>query len=528
MKKSYAAAAAAVLAVFSVLTACTAESPSGIPELTTAEVTAAAGTQPGGEKDTGYTRGGIAFTAGEGIKTADTGMAGTRGQDNTLLCEDTGSRSYTMTARVTVSGATAGYIAFKYLSDGNYYSLSFDYAKNEMILSLIRGGETFSVSRRAVTSPLSDGIDIRIECENTFFTLYYGDEGAETFGFDGVLQFPRAQGFFVDLGTGASIAVNDFQYSIRESVKVNTDKMYINPVVTGADPYVYYEGGVYYLYSTNAPNAGYKVSTSDDLVHWTDMGYCLKNADVYGEPTSSKGFWAPEVYKYGDRYYLLYTVNEHLGMATADSPLGPFTNNSGTYINNNKNEIDGHLFFDDNGDVYIFFVRTGKSAVTGKWGNEIWGGRFNMETMKYSDERLLLYPAAGTWEFVDGYVAEGPAVIKHNGTYYLTYSANGYTSKDYAIGYAVSSSPLGQYQKYENNPILSKAVNSGVYGTGHHSFVTTPAGNLVMVYHRHMSENEVSPRQVCIDVCSFVPSADGKADILAVNGPSSVYREIPQ
>ena len=74
-------------------------------------------------------------------------------------------------------------------------------------------------------------------------------------------------------------------------------------------------------------------SESSDLVHWTDKGLCLKKGDVHGTPTNSAGFWAPEVYYLDGRFYMFYTVEENIGVAVADSPLGPF-----------KKYSDGFLF----------------------------------------------------------------------------------------------------------------------------------------------------------------------------------------
>jgi beta-xylosidase len=43
-------------------------------------------------------------------------------------------------------------------------------------------------------------------------------------------------------------------------------------------------------------------------------------------------------------------------------------------------------------------------------------------------------------------VAEGPSVLKHNGLYYLFYTANDFRNPDYAVGYATSSNPLGPWK----------------------------------------------------------------------------------
>ncbi len=218
-----------------------------------------------------------------------------------------------------------------------------------------------------------------------------------------------------------------------------------------------------------------------------------------------------------------------MGVATSSSPLGPFTSPKQSYINNNKKEIDGHLLFDDDGKVYIYFVRCGSSVGEGT-GNEIFGAEFDMETFTYKNEKCLLYPNKGTWEWVGnyGYVAEGPAVLKHEGKYYLTYSANGYTSQDYAIGLAISDSPLGTYAKYENNPILKKDTYQNIYGPGHHSFTYSPDGNeLFIVYHKHQSNTEIHPRVVCIDRCYFRFDEKLGYDVLQAVGPTSTMQPLP-
>ncbi len=331
------------------------------------------------------------------------------------------------------------------------------------------------------------------------------------------------------LGADNDVTVKNIEIKDNE-MKLAADERYINPIASGADPYVFYHDGVYYLYSTNAPMEGYKVSTSTDLSNWTDKGFCLKKGDVYGEPDGSSGFWAPEVYYYEGKFYMIYTVAQHLGVAVADSPLGPFTSPNQSFLNNNHKEIDGHLFFDDDGKVYIFFVRTGRT--NGRpHGNEIFGAEFDMKTLTYKNPKCLLYPEnQGSWEWVGnyGYVTEGPAILKHEGRYYMTYSANGYTSQDYAIGLAISDSPLGTYNKYANNPILKKNPAIDVYGPGHHCFTTSPDGTeLFMVYHKHKSDKEVHGRLICIDRAYFAYDASLGYDVLKVVGPTSTVQPIP-
>ena len=247
---------------------------------------------------------------------------------------------------------------------------------------------------------------------------------------------------------------------------------YKNPVIEGADPFLLFDGEKYYHYATSAPD-GFIVHSSKDLSEWKDEGYCLKAGEnVVGD----KCFWAPEI-KYRDgKYYMVYVANEHLAVAVADKPTGPFVCPEKQWLSQ-KNAIDGSYFIDDDGRIYLYYVRF-------DGGNVIYGAPMSdMLTLQEDTERELIR-AGLAWETRMGNVAEGPYMLKHNGKYYLTYTANDYRSQDYAVGYAVSDSPMGPFVKYDGNPILKK--DGVIFGPGHHSFTTSPDGkSLLIVYHIH-------------------------------------------
>ncbi len=283
---------------------------------------------------------------------------------------------------------------------------------------------------------------------------------------------------------------------------------YTNPVCTGADPFVLLHDGTYYLYSTNSPD-GFRVFTSSDMAEWQDRGYCLRADDVMGD----RGFWAPEVICRNGRFYMVYVANEHLGIATSDSPLGPFRQESKRWLNE-CNEIDGHFFIDDDGTPYLYFVRFNE-------GNVLWCAKINDDLLSYdTDSARFLFRAEDEWELRDCSVVEGPFVLKHKGKYYLTYSANHTRCEDYAVGYAVSDSPMGPFKKAPANPILKKS--DAVNGTGHHSFTTSKDGKtLVCVYHGRPMKDTSAPRTTRIDKAEFIPSPDGGDDLLVIHGPTS-------
>lgn len=318
------------------------------------------------------------------------------------------------------------------------------------------------------------------------------------------------------------------------AIAIGAEETFVNPVVNGADPFVFKDtDGTYYLYVTSGGSYGYRVHTSQNLVEWEAKGYCLRRADVYTDDTvvNENGnkiynFWAPEVIKEGDTYYMVYTAQEHIGIATSDSPLGPFTNKADSYLLPEFRNIDGHFFRDDDGKVYLYFVSAGAVTYNGctvTGGNNIWGGEFDLatQTFKTAPTLLINYDKKYEYMFTSGKtvrdsVAEGPELLKHGGKYYLTYSASGYTDPAYAVHYATADSPLGPYTKYTHNPILrsddddcNDYQNPHLYGTAHHCFTTSPDGKeLIIVYHAHRTgdhtvDNGVEERRICIDLAWF-------------------------
>ncbi|MBQ4353824.1 MAG: glycoside hydrolase family 43 protein [Clostridia bacterium] len=285
------------------------------------------------------------------------------------------------------------------------------------------------------------------------------------------------------------------------------EKICCNPVSEGADPFILLADGKYYLYSTNS-DAGYKCYVSDDLANWEYAGMGLSKEDVQGD----RWFWAPEIIEKDGKFYMIYSSEEHIGVAVSDSPAGPFRQTEKKWLSE-RNAIDGDFFVDDDGQVYLYYVRFDH-------GNVIYGTKMSADLRTMDEENeVRLIAAEEDWEILDCRVAEGPFMLKHNGKYYLTYSANHYRCPGYAVGYAVSDSPLGPFKKYAGNPILHK--NDLVQGTGHHSFTTTKdKKTLLCVYHIHHSLTEVHPRMTSIDPAEFIPDPDGGDDILVIHGPT--------
>lgn len=266
----------------------------------------------------------------------------------------------------------------------------------------------------------------------------------------------------------------------------NVDDIVVEEVATPlllADPFIMLHEGIYYAYGTHADD-GIEVYTSDDLQTWKYKGMALQKKDVWAD----RWFWAPEVYEVNGKFYMYYSADEHICVATADSPAGPFRQEVKQPIWDEKS-IDTSLFIDDDGTPYLYFVRFTD-------GNVIWVAEMNDDLTAIKQETLKECIRVGEpWELSQdkpAKVAEGPSILKKEGVYYLIYSANHFESKNYGVGYATSDSPMGPWKKYEGNPILQRA--DGLTGTGHGAPFCCKDGSWKYIFHAHWDSAEVQPR----------------------------------
>lgn len=332
-----------------------------------------------------------------------------------------------------------------------------------------------------------------------------------------------------------------------------------NPVnVQFGDPFILKASdGLFYMYGTSDGIEGFKAYSSKDLKEWTDQGV------VYQGATDSSWtvdcFWAPEVYERDGKYYIWYSANwKHnptneeenfrIGVAVADSPLGPFEEMNGAPLfDPGYPIIDANLYFDDEtGKVYLYYSRccyknpveseVATLAIEKGWFKEIeeswiYGIEIKPDFSGVIGEPVLLLQPPKTmadkqseWESrsvtsreVNRRWTEGSYIFKKGDIYYMMYSANYFGGANYAVGYATSSNPLGPFVKSEHNPVLEKNTDSGgnITGTGHCMILSLDNGQMLCVYHAR-TKGTGNKRMVFIDEMEI--KDDGQ---LVVNGPTN-------
>ncbi len=322
---------------------------------------------------------------------------------------------------------------------------------------------------------------------------------------------------------------------VRAADEVGTT--YCNPIggsITMGDPFVLVAGTRFFLYGTTAVNDGFKCWSTTNLTDWTEhgLGY-RKQPGSWG----GKTFWAPEVIRYGNRYYMVFScqpaANEafsaRICLAVSEQPDGPFTDYRAPLLDNGWSCIDGHLFVDKDGAPYLFFSKVGvwerprKRYLSG----EIYGVKLKPDLTGIDGKPVLCSRADQPWELPEAGRSrcnEGAFVFTRGSTYYLTYSANHYAEPFYGIGYATAQSPLGPWKKSSANPLVSQNPALGISGPGHNCVITSPDGKeMFMVYHTHADPKNPGGRRV-VNLDRLIIKPDGSLKLL---GPTRNPQPLP-
>ncbi|MBG0855536.1 family 43 glycosylhydrolase [Streptomyces spinoverrucosus] len=287
-----------------------------------------------------------------------------------------------------------------------------------------------------------------------------------------------------------------------------------NPVksVKGADPWISYHNGNYYLISTS----------------WTDAITIRKSATLAGLATAPsvqvwKGdaasrccnVWAPELHFLNGRWYLYYvagqnvsdyipTQRSHVLESAGSDPMGPYTYrgrlNSAWMLDPTVGTINGQL--------YLF----GSAS----------GGTQNLVAARMSNPYTVSGPFSTIstpthdWERQGGTVNEGPEILQRGGRTFLIYSASGCWTPDYKLGQLelTGSNPLSASSwTKKSTPVFQRSDGNGVYGPGHNGFFTSPDGSESwIVYHANDNASEGCDNGRTTRAQRFTWNADGTPD----------------
>jgi arabinan endo-1,5-alpha-L-arabinosidase len=285
---------------------------------------------------------------------------------------------------------------------------------------------------------------------------------------------------------------------------------YTNPVSrdfadTFADPAVIKaKDGYWYAYGTTDPlreGEGTRhiipTARSTDLVNWTYVGDAFTEATLPGWAAPDAALWAPDIRYLDGTYYLYYVVTQTtvtgepndnaIGVATAPSPTGPWTDSGGPVVGPRRGAsgnpgdfrwtFDPAQFTDRDGTRYLYY-------------GSYYGGIF-VTRLSPDAKRAVGVP---TMVAIDNRY-EGAYVVRHGGWYYL-FASEANCCAGPTTGYTVftgrSRSPLGPFVDRDGISLLANRVGGTIVvtpngntwvGTGHNAVVTDLAGQDWFVYH---------------------------------------------
>lgn len=275
-------------------------------------------------------------------------------------------------------------------------------------------------------------------------------------------------------------------------------------VIHIGDPMIVLEDDKYYMFATTSTHS-FDCFISEDLRTFTKLPRpALANEDSF----ANFNMWAPEVYKIDGRFYMAYSgkvENDslmHINIAVSDNVTGPYADmHKEPVLMLDKSTIDAHIFIDDGVKFLFYSLDCSTNLINGIKTSQIYVVQLNDDFKPVGEHRLVATPNR-PWESLSLDTRhlwnEGPVVLKHNGKYYLTVSANCYATKYYCLGCYVSNNITGPYEKMQDSPIM-EYIEGEISGPGHNNYFVDKDGNLKCVFHIHTDINHPSgDRKACI------------------------------
>lgn len=269
------------------------------------------------------------------------------------------------------------------------------------------------------------------------------------------------------------------------SKKQPVSKTYSNPIIAQSLPdptIIKASDSLFYLYATE-DTRNIPIFRSSNLVDWSFLGTAFTNESrpVF-EPKG--GLWAPDINFENGKYVMYYSMSVWggewtcgIGVATADKPQGPFTDQGKLFRSNEikvQNCIDP-FFIEDAGKKYLFW-----GSFSGIYGAEL------------NDDGLSLKNAYDKQQ-IAGTAFEGTYIYKKDNYYYLFASVGTCCEEiksTYELVVGRSKNLFGPYTDRSGKNMLDNGYeividkNERFVGNGHCSeIVQDKAGDHWIFYH---------------------------------------------
>ncbi len=273
-----------------------------------------------------------------------------------------------------------------------------------------------------------------------------------------------------------------------------------NPIVPAgvyiADPSAHvWNDGKLYIYGSRDESPDYYCSWKHHVISTSD----LKTWTIHENAFASKGegdqvdysddlLYAPDAQYKNGIYYLYYCLANNTnteGVATSQSPVGPFVNGKSIYTKG-INQIDPCVFIDDDKQAfYIWGQSTAKVAKLKPGMTEIDTSTIHDKVITEKEHKFH----------------EGGYMVKRNGIYYFVYAGIGNSGMPTCISYSTSNSPFGPF-KYGGVIIDNDHCDPGNWNN--HGSLVEFKGKWYVFYHRS-THGSYTMRKACLEPISFNP-----------------------
>ncbi len=277
---------------------------------------------------------------------------------------------------------------------------------------------------------------------------------------------------------------------------------YSNPIAPDTvqlrDPMILRHLAGWYLYGTtrhgaSATDDGFDAFYSRDLVHWSSAG------DVYVPGDSAwhqADLAAPRVSPINGRFYMFYSArtapDRHgVGLASAPSPLGPFTDGPTNPLT--PADMDcrgGHLYTDTGGTHWLFFVQDWRQKGHGR----LFLQRLSSDLMRADGEPIMLLTASDLpWAQAitegdkTGLPLESPVLLCRDERFFLMCTAHGQGGT--CVGCLVAEQLTGPYRP--QGTVLR-------HNAGHNWVFAGPNGKSLYTAY-HSPDDPADQSRLCID-----------------------------
>ncbi len=264
-----------------------------------------------------------------------------------------------------------------------------------------------------------------------------------------------------------------------------------------ADPYVFCAPDGTYYFTASVP------AYDKIVLRHADSILGLKDAEEktiwvkHESGDMSQHIWAPEIHIMDGKWYIYYAASRaddiwrlrpYILCCEGNDPMQDEWKECGMMQRSDDDIYSFEAFsldatvFENKGKWYYVWA---EKVSVGIQISNLYIAEMESPT-KLKTAQVLLTTPDYDWERVDIWVNEGPAVVKHDGKIFLTYSASA-TGEGYCMGMLSIDENAEildpKAWKKERYPVLHSDAEKGFYGPGHNSFTKDKDGTDVCIYH---------------------------------------------